>query len=883
MSILSPEWETFKRDAQETPIEEVAEALGLKLRRQGRDLVGHCPAGCTRHGDGFVVSPRKGQRGLFLCRPSGETGDNIDMVMHASGVDFVQACEIVNNRPRPDRSLDETDDKRAERVRRSEERARRMAAQIDREEKEAAEKRKRDEDQIELVLRRAVPIAGTQAEAYLVERGATPLKRLTIDLLFVPDLDYWGYAESDDDYFRSRPQLDPTKDVQPKIWLAELPAMVARVRDVDDGVIALHQTFLDPAGEARKWKPAGDANRNGEKKFRGSPKGGLIRLGMLTDRVAIGEGIESTLGWYGLGLDLGDVSLAAAGGSFSAIYGKATGSIPHPTLRRPDGRPVWIVNGVPDMTAPAAGLRDVTEITLLGDGDSERQATRMKTVTAARRLTIEGRLVTVHMAPNGADWGDVAQARAGKAVAAGGGRVEFIRSLETAELPPIVSAEAFIAEAEAEAKPFKSKFGALFLDALDDPGPEHEWLIDGILSLGDKSVMGGPSKSGKSFLMIHAGLCIAHGRDFFGLDVLSGLVIYQVGEGARGAKKRLRAWRQYFGVAYSRETPFVLLQNNVDLYSKDGDTKKLIEEIRAIQKQFAVPLRLVVFDTLATAAVGAEENSAKDIGLVFGHIAEINAELGCHVALVHHMNASGEKLRGSTAIFANIDQTVYVTRDETTKVRTVRIGKQRDEDDDAPAWQFELKRVEILDRNGHAMVDRRGKPVTSCVCLPVGEKEANRRSEEMKGFVLKAKGEEEPFLRAYFECARKWGQPVPPSMGGVDPSIRTIVDYETVKRHFVDRVPDDEPPPVAVPGETIEAEEARKLGREKKRRQRLQPKLKAVRESLVRYGVIGFTEHQGQWFVWWTGKAVRGFAETQPPEPERERYFGEKDRDDIPF
>jgi hypothetical protein len=37
---------------------------------------------------------------------------------------------------------------------------------------------------------------------------------------------------------------------------------------------------------------------------------------------------------------------------------------------------------------------------------------------------------------------------------------------------------------------------------LDAPGPEHEYLIDGLLTVGDKSIIGGPSRSGKSFLSI---------------------------------------------------------------------------------------------------------------------------------------------------------------------------------------------------------------------------------------------------------------------------------------------------------------------------------------------------------------------------------------------
>jgi hypothetical protein len=68
-------------------------------------------------------------------------------------------------------------------------------------------------------------------------------------------------------------------------------------------------------------------------------------------------------------------------------------------------------------------------------------------------------------------------------------------------------------------KPFTSKFKALFLDELDAPGPEHEWLIDDILSAGDKCIIGGPSQSGKSFLAIHAGMCVATGTQFFGHNV----------------------------------------------------------------------------------------------------------------------------------------------------------------------------------------------------------------------------------------------------------------------------------------------------------------------------------------------------------------------------
>ena len=141
------------------------------------------------------------------------------------------------------------------------------------------------------------------------------------------------------------------------------------------------------------------------------------------------------------------------------------------------------------------------------------------------------------------------------------------------EAPPVESAEAFLERIAADFKaPFRSQFGALFLDQLDEPGQEFEWLIDGWLSTGDRSIIGGASQSGKSFLAVHAALCIAHDREFFGAKVKPGLVVYQAGEGVRAFKRRLRAWRKHHGVMFSRDTPFVFLQSPVDLWRADGDT-----------------------------------------------------------------------------------------------------------------------------------------------------------------------------------------------------------------------------------------------------------------------------------------------------------------------
>ena len=350
-------------------------------------------------------------------------------------------------------------------------------------------------------------------------------------------------------------------------------------------------------------------------------------------------------------------------------------------------------------------------------------------------------------------------------------------------------------------EPVKSKFGALYLDQLDDPGPEHAWLVQGWLAANEVSVVAGASRSGKSFLALEVGLCVAEARPLFGLKVKHGAVIYQAGEGAIGVKKRLRAWRQHHGRIWTRETPFVLLQRPIDIYHSTEEVDLLIAEILAHAKVFEDPLRLVVIDTLATATPGADENSGRDMSTVLGNVARICDKCQCHVQLVHHLNAAGGKLRGHTSVYANVGQVILVERDEETGIRTVKLDKQKD-DEDGRTMKFELMQVAIG-------MDEDGQKITSCICLPVGEKDAVRREEELKGFRLNKA--QEVFMQAFFDGERRYGIPVPREVS-LPVYVRSLAPWEDVKRIYADMSPTD----VLTPDQqtTAEAELADKRYRE---------------------------------------------------------------------
>ena len=386
--------------ARAADIFDAAKRCGARLKKAGAgEWVGPCPAcGGT---DRFGVNTRDK---VWNCRGHGGGQGTIDMVMHAHGLEFVPAVEFITGEDRPSSARQDTPEDHQRRalaaIKREQEHERRVEAERRSDEDERA----RDAAEIARVQKIMVPLEGTHAAAYLKMRGLEPSPRLLKDLGFVDGLEYWG---------------DPMDGEGGLKLLAELPAMIARIRDADGAVIGLHRTYLDPH-VPKKWAPPNPAPParpvNTAKKMRGRIEGGLIRLGRVTETLAIGEGIETTLAWAAINVDVGaeDVSIAAAG-SLGNMSGGAAGSVDHPWKKRRDGSSLHISNGLPDMEKPGVVLpAGVKRVILLGDSDSDAAATYAMLVCGARRFAAQGMETSVHMAPDGLDWADYWAATGGK-------------------------------------------------------------------------------------------------------------------------------------------------------------------------------------------------------------------------------------------------------------------------------------------------------------------------------------------------------------------------------------------------------------------------------------------------------------------------------------
>lgn len=409
--------------------------------------------------------------------------------------------------------------------------------------------------------------------------------------------------------------------------------------------------------------------------------------------------------------------------------------------------------------------------------------------------------------------------------------------------------------------PFVSKFRAIPWEDQDLPGPEHEWLVKYVITRRERSMMVGASQSGKSFLAIDLALAIARGVPWLGNRTTRGGVIYQAGEGGRGVKKRIRAYRNANGLGTDAKLPFVLMPATLDLYGSDDQTAAFVAEVKHWAGTFDVPLELIVIDTLSAATAGADENSSKDIGPVLARCERIAEECRCAVMIVHHMNAGGHKPRGHTSILANLDSVLTVTALETgseksstpmldvdnRQIREVVTAKQKD-GEAGKRWRFVLPAVTI----GY---DKEQEPITSCVVRDPNLDGERGETDKPGDLGLAVSTQCEVFLRSVITALDDHGES-PPNNLRLGGNVPRVVQWRHVVSVFDAMAFHDEP------DETKRAASRRKA-------------MQRHGEWLLTRGVI--MRHDN--FVWLTGRRrVKGFPQTGQDE-RRGDGQGKRDRE----
>src|ERR671926_721996 len=199
--------------------------------------------------------------------------------------------------------------------------------------------------------------------------------------------------------------------------------------------------------------------------------------------------------------------------------------------------------------------------------------------------------------------------------------------------------------------------------------PAPRWLVHNHLVAESISVLFGPSGGGKTFVALDLALAIATGHSWLGEPVEGGYVVYATGEGLAGLARRIQAWRQAHG------NPSLERFRVLPVAVQFMDAADL-EQLRADLRTLPESPKLIVVDTLARSMIGAEENSAKDMGIFLAGVEQISTEWEAHVLLVHHTGKTGEAERGTTALRAFVQTMLKLTGEDGTAI--LSCDKQKD-------------------------------------------------------------------------------------------------------------------------------------------------------------------------------------------------------------
>jgi hypothetical protein len=341
------------------------------------------------------------------------------------------------------------------------------------------------------------------------------------------------------------------------------------------------------------------------------------------------------------------------------------------------GRAAVTVTGEPvDLDAVPARLAELLAVSL-GDGEGRHRHFFRIVAEARRDGYTQGQAVTIAAAWDAkvGKFGARVPAQVAAVWAKLDAEAEAITFRPAAQLDGETGDEHELLTQIAAASRADQLRAALLDSAGLDSLPVPEPLIDGLVYRDSLCWLHGKPGHCKSFVALDWACCVAAGLPWLGRPVTQGPVLYVIAEGTSGLHARVRAWED----RAREQTTVRFLPVAIQMLRID-DVEALA--VLAAEMKYA----LVVIDTQARVTVGAEENSAVDMGRLVDAAEKIRVASGACVMFVHHEARAGDNMRGSTALEGAATTILRVEKDGSRLQLTNPKQKDAAEADPMTLW-----------------------------------------------------------------------------------------------------------------------------------------------------------------------------------------------------
>lgn len=234
-------------------------------------------------------------------------------------------------------------------------------------------------------------------------------------------------------------------------------------------------------------------------------------------------------------------------------------------------------------------------------------------------------------------------------------------------------------------------------------------LIEELICKNTVNIIYGASNSGKTFWAVEMAAAVCSGRKFMERETEHCGVVYLATEASRSVEARLKVVEmQYPDCDMSN---LLVIRKPISFYENDVDCANVIQAIKAFERIKGIKVGLIIADTLARIAAGANENSGEDMGPVLKKFDALRAASGAAVAIIHHSGKNVDKgARGWSGLRCFIDTEIEISESYDVNKRMAKVTKQRELSGKGKEIYFTLKVLELG-------TTKFGKIATSCVAV----------------------------------------------------------------------------------------------------------------------------------------------------------------------